>query len=69
MLSFLGIGFSMNIANAYLCIFYNMLIAYSLYFLVMSFRSTLPWQYCNPLWSSPSNSTQIFLNHKYYKNF
>lgn len=49
-----GLGLSMNIANAYLCIFYNMLIAYSLYFLIMSIRSELPWQKCNPIWSSSS---------------
>lgn len=49
-----GIGISMNIANCYLCIFYNMLIAYSLYFMVMSFRSVLPWQKCNPVWASPN---------------
>ncbi|RNA14741.1 sodium- and chloride-dependent neutral and basic amino acid transporter B(0+) [Brachionus plicatilis] len=51
---FRGIGLSMNIVNAYLSIFYNMIIAYSLYFLVLSFNSKLPWEECNPQWSSPN---------------
>ncbi len=50
-----GIGFSMNVANSFLIMFYNMIIAYSLYFLIMSFTSELPWQKCNPKWASPSN--------------
>lgn len=49
-----GIGISVNIANSLLVIFYNMIIAYSLYFLVLSFTSELPWQRCNSGWSSPN---------------
>jgi hypothetical protein len=44
----------MNIANGYLVIYYNMIIAYSLYFLIISFTSKLPWETCNPKWASPS---------------
>ena len=33
-----GIGISMNIANTLISIYYNMLIAYSLYYLVLSFQ-------------------------------
>ena len=50
----IGIGLSMNIVNAYVNIYYNMIIGYSLYYLVMSFRAELPWAKCNPSWSSPS---------------
>ncbi|RNA09092.1 sodium- and chloride-dependent glycine transporter 1-like [Brachionus plicatilis] len=51
---FRGIGLSMNIVNFYANLYYNMIIAYSLYYLVISFTSKLPWQECNPLWSSPN---------------
>ena len=49
----------MNIVNGYLCVYYNMIIAYSLYFLVLSFNSRLPWDKCNPSWSSYSNRNVI----------
>lgn len=47
-----GIGISVNIANSLLVLFYNMIIAYSLYFLVLSLTSELPWEKCNPAWAS-----------------
>jgi len=50
---FKGLGLCMNIVNAYLGIYYNMIIAYSLYFLFLSFTSKLPWENCEE-WSSPS---------------
>lgn len=49
-----GIGISVNIANSLLVLFYNMIIAYSLYFLILSLTSELPWQKCNPEWASPN---------------
>ncbi|RNA03671.1 sodium- and chloride-dependent neutral and basic amino acid transporter B(0+) [Brachionus plicatilis] len=51
---FRGIGLSMNIVNFYLVLYYNMIIAYSLYYLVVSLTSKLPWEECNPAWSSPN---------------
>ncbi len=54
-----GIGISVNIANSLLILFYNMIIAYSLYFVVLSFTTELPWQKCRD-YSSPSK--QFYLN-------
>lgn len=51
---FRGIGLSMNIVNFYTNLYYNMIMAYSLYYLVLSFTSKLPWQSCDPSWKSPS---------------
>ena len=31
-----------------------MILAYSLYFIVLSLRSTLPWEKCDPAWASES---------------
>ena len=44
----------MSFSNAYICVYYNMVIAYALYYLVLSFTSELPWQKCDPKWASPS---------------
>jgi len=51
----IGIGVSINIANAFFCMLLNMIIAYALYFLVISIShitSELPWAKCNPQWAS-----------------
>ncbi len=51
-----GVGISMNIANTLYVIYYNLIIAYSLYYLAMSFNSELPWQKCSDSWGSASKS-------------
>lgn len=51
---FKGVGISMNLINNYVNIYYIMIIAYSLYYLVLSFNTTLPWEKCNPKWASKS---------------
>ncbi|RNA29024.1 sodium-dependent proline transporter-like [Brachionus plicatilis] len=56
---FKGLGISMNISSFYFCLYYNMIIAYSLYFLYNSFQSPLPWSKCEYSWSSP-NCTDDF---------
>ncbi len=58
---FTGLGISMNIASFYLCIYYNMIIAYSIYFLFHSFESPLPWSHCDPIRQS-LNCTDDFEN-------
>lgn len=49
-----GIGLSINIANCFFVMFFNMIIAYALYFLFSSFNSHLPWSKCNSDWASPN---------------
>ncbi len=58
---FKGLGISMTITSFYLAIYYNMIIAYSLYFLFYSFQSPLPWSKCNPILQS-MNCTDDFDN-------
>jgi len=66
---FRGIGLSMNIVNGYLCIYYNMILAYSLHFLYISIFSissgSLPWNKCDNTWSSPN----CFDNESLIKNY
>lgn len=45
---------TINIANAFFCMFFNMIIAYALYFLVLSFSWELPWAKCDSAWASPN---------------
>ncbi len=51
---FKGIGISMITATFYVCTYYNMIIAYSSYYLFLSFRMVVPWQNCDPNWSTMS---------------
>lgn len=53
---FKGLGISMNIISFYYCIYYNMILAYSLYYLVNSFDIQLPWTKCDWAWASLSQS-------------
>ena len=56
---FRGIGFSMNIVNNYVNIYFTMILVYSLYFLVLSFNSVLPWQNCDPNYKQKSKKLFI----------
>ncbi len=50
----------MTFASALLCIYYNMIIAYSIYYLVLSFRSKLDWSECDFAWATKS----LFVYHQ-----
>ena len=45
-----GLGYAMVTISALVCIYYNMIIAYTLYYFFMSVRGTVPWQTCQPDW-------------------
>ncbi|XP_078683122.1 sodium-dependent proline transporter-like isoform X1 [Branchiostoma floridae x Branchiostoma belcheri] len=47
-----GIGWAMCIISAWTCIYYNMIIAWALYYLFASFTSVLPWHHCGHWWNS-----------------
>jgi hypothetical protein len=51
---FKGVGLSMIIASFYFAIYYNMIIAYSIYYLFLSIRPTLEWSKCNFVWAGLS---------------
>ncbi len=39
------------VAISFMCaIYYNMIMAYTLYYVFVSFTSELPWQQCRPEW-------------------
>nr|AKN21425.1 slc6a-5 [Schmidtea mediterranea] len=48
---FKGIGYSMLIVATIVSVYYNVIIAWSLYYLFASFTSKLPWSDCNNAWN------------------
>lgn len=48
---FQGVGWAMFIVSLLIAIYYNMIIAWTLYYFFASFAKTLPWSFCGP-WSS-----------------
>ncbi|KAK7096784.1 sodium- and chloride-dependent glycine transporter 1-like [Littorina saxatilis] len=49
---FKGVGIGMVMVSSIVCIYYNVIIAWTIYYLFMSFRATLPWSHCNNAWNS-----------------
>lgn len=52
---FQGVGWAMFIVSVLIAIYYNMIIAYTLYYLFASFKAMLPWEECGD-WSSEACS-------------
>ena len=48
----LGVGAGMVIVSALVATYYNMIIAWSFYYLFASFTKDLPWAKCDPEWAS-----------------
>jgi hypothetical protein len=64
---FKGVGLSINLTNNYVNLYYIMVIAYSIYYLILSFNfNGLPWEKCDPKWASSSN-TKRYTNGLIYE--
>ncbi|XP_064485141.1 uncharacterized protein LOC135397467 [Ornithodoros turicata] len=46
-----GIGISMAYGCFFVCLYFNVVLAYAMIYMVHSFKSPLPWTYCNPEWA------------------
>ncbi|CAH1797534.1 unnamed protein product [Owenia fusiformis] len=53
---FQGIGYGMFLVSLFIGIYYNMIIAWTLFYLFASMRSTLPWASCDNEWNTPACS-------------
>lgn len=53
-----GLGISMGLMSYFLTVYYAMLIAYAILYLILSFRSKLEWTTCGP-WASASMSHMV----------
>uniref|UniRef100_A0A4W5Q2G5 Transporter n=1 Tax=Hucho hucho TaxID=62062 RepID=A0A4W5Q2G5_9TELE len=49
---FKGIGFAICIIALYIAFYYNTIMAWALYYLLASFRPTLPWTTCSNPWNT-----------------
>lgn len=70
-----GVGYTVIIIALYVGFYYNVIIAWSLYYLFSSFTSNLPWQHCNNTWNSENctdpkliNRSSILRNATYSKS-
>ncbi|CAG9786166.1 unnamed protein product [Diatraea saccharalis] len=50
-----GTGYAQALGSSYVLSYYVSIIALCLYYLAMSFKSTLPWSVCNPEWDRYEN--------------
>ena len=46
-----GVGYAMVIISGLVAIYYNMIIAYTIYYLFASFTNKLPWAECTEEWT------------------
>lgn len=52
---FKGLGYAMVIISALVCVYYNMIIAYTLYYFFASLNTEVPWQNCKEEWKDLYN--------------
>ncbi|ELT97454.1 hypothetical protein CAPTEDRAFT_170971 [Capitella teleta] len=73
-----GIGWGMFIVSCFIGVYYNMIIAWTLFYLGISFNRDVPWRSCDNDWNTPAcgvvdrfamknctdyNGTYVFENH------
>lgn len=58
-----GVGYSVVLVAFYTDWFYNMIIAWSLYYFGISFNTKLPWMFCGNEWNTPNcTDTHLSMN-------
>jgi solute carrier family 6 amino acid transporter-like protein 5/7/9/14 len=61
---FKGLGYAMVVISALVCIYYNMIIAYTLYYFFASLNIEVPWQYCKPGWAENHGCRDRFFTNE-----
>jgi len=56
----------MVIISAIVCVYYNVIIAWTVYYFVLSFNWELPWSTCNNDWNTPNCYTRSGNNTHYF---
>ncbi|KAH3833322.1 hypothetical protein DPMN_106628, partial [Dreissena polymorpha] len=49
---FKGVGMGMVIVSALVCVYYNVIVAWTIYYLFLSLRAVLPWSSCGNVWNT-----------------
>ncbi|XP_022086827.1 sodium- and chloride-dependent glycine transporter 1-like [Acanthaster planci] len=57
---FKGIGYSMCCVTILCCIYYNVIIGYTIFYFYSSFTTEVPWRTCNNTWNTESCMTSNF---------
>lgn len=57
-----GVGYAVILIALYVGFYYNVIIAWSLYYLFSSFTFNLPWTDCGHAWNSPNCTDPKLLN-------
>ncbi|XP_053555541.1 sodium-dependent noradrenaline transporter [Bombina bombina] len=65
---FKGVGYAVILIALYVGFYYNVIIAWSLYYLVSSFTSELPWTKCGNKWNSLNCTDPKLLNASMFSN-
>lgn len=65
---FKGVGVGMVTVTLLVCAYYNVINAWSLYFLINGLRPTLPWSTCDNSWNTPRCSTKCINSTTESKN-
>ncbi|XP_048773642.1 sodium- and chloride-dependent GABA transporter 1-like isoform X2 [Ostrea edulis] len=63
---FKGVGVGMVMVSAIVCVYYNVIVAWTLYFLYMSFRAVLPWSTCDNEWNT--ENCVVGIGHTFNRN-
>lgn len=50
----LGVGCAMVTVSLIICIYYNVIMSYTVFYMVSSFASEVPWSKCDPSWADMS---------------
>lgn len=58
-----GIGFAICIIALYIAFYYNTIMAWALYYLLSSFRPTLPWTTCTNSWNTANCNRYMSTDH------
>ncbi|XP_064486338.1 sodium-dependent proline transporter-like [Ornithodoros turicata] len=54
-----GVGAAMMVVSILVAIYYNVVIAYTFFYMAQSFRSELPWQDCYEWWGADPNTCYV----------
>ncbi|GIY06977.1 sodium-dependent proline transporter [Caerostris extrusa] len=56
---FAGLGYGMVIVSGTVMLYYNMIIAWTIFYMIASWNSRLPWEHCAPEWSTSEDFKRV----------
>ena len=56
-----GLGWGMVVVSGFVAIYYNIISAWSIFYIAASFTSELPWTYCDNEFNTPGMDVTQFL--------